>query len=157
MLEKARENTRKLGFTNIEFVKGDIEEMPLPDNTYNVVLSNCVLNLVPDKTRAFSQIMRVLKPGGHFSVSDIVIKGTMPEKLREDAELYAGCVSGAIGMDKYIEIIEQQGFRNITVHQMIKTSLPADLLSNYLTEEETERFQSGDSGIYSITLSGYKN
>jgi len=157
MLNKAMENTSKLGFTNIEFVKGDIEEMPLPDNSFDVVLSNCVLNLVPDKTKAFAQIMRVLKPNGHFCVSDVVIKGTLPEKLRRNAEMYAGCVSGALGIDEYLEIINKQGFRNITVHKLKEISIPSDLLANYMTKEEITGIKSGDTGIFSITVSGYKN
>jgi len=96
MLEKARQNAHKLGYSNVDFIKGDIEQMPLPDNSYDVILSNCVLNLVPDKQKAFSEMLRVLKPGGHFCVSDVVLKGELPEKLRHDAEMYAGCVSGAI-------------------------------------------------------------
>ena len=157
MLKKARENAKKLGFTNVEFIKGDIEDMPLPDNSYDVVLSNCVLNLVPDKTKAFSQIMRVLKPKGHFCVSDVVIKGSLPEKLRKDAEMYAGCVSGAIEMDDYLEIIKKQGFKNITVHKLKEISIPTELLSNYMTKEEITGFQNGETGIFSITVSAYKN
>jgi len=117
MLEKARANNAKLGFTNVEFVKGDIEEMPLADNQFDVVVSNCVLNLVPDKTKAFSEIMRVLKRGGHFCVSDVVIKGELPGKLQKDAEMYAGCVSGAIDINEYIGIIEKQGFKSIEIHK----------------------------------------
>jgi len=156
MLQKANENKQKLGYTNVEFVKGDIEEMPLPDNNFDVVVSNCVLNLVPDKHKAFAEIMRVLKPGGHFCVSDVVIKGELPEKLRKDAEMYAGCVSGAIDMDEYLEIIREKGFQNVTIHKQKEISIPADVLSNYLTPEEIKNFLNGERGIYSITVSGYK-
>jgi ubiquinone/menaquinone biosynthesis C-methylase UbiE len=156
MVTKAIANNQKLGFTNIEFVQGDIEEMPLPDNTFDVIVSNCVLNLVPDKNKAFAQMMRVLKPGGHFCVSDVVIKGELPEALRKDAEMYAGCVSGAIGMDEYLQIIENKGFKNTTVHKQKEISIPADILANYLTPEEIVSFQNGETGIYSITVSGYK-
>ena len=96
MLEKARGNNEKMAYSNVEFVKGDIEDIPLPENSYDVVISNCVLNLVPDKQKAFAEIMRVLKPGGHFCVSDIVLKGELPDDMREAASLYAGCVSGAL-------------------------------------------------------------
>jgi arsenite methyltransferase len=157
MLNKALENAQKLGLTNIEFIKGDIEDMPLSDNSYDVVVSNCVLNLVPCKTKAFAQIIRVLKPNGHFCVSDVVIKGILPERLRKDAEMYAGCVSGAIEMNDYLGIINNQGFKNITVHKLKEISLPTELLSNYMTKEETAGFQKGETGIFSITVSAHKN
>lgn len=156
MLAKATENAKKLGFTNVEFIKGDIEEMPLPDNQFDVIVSNCVLNLVPDKTKAFAQMMRVLKSGGHFCVSDVVIKGSLPEKLQKDAEMYAGCVSGAIEMDEYLQIIENQGFKNVAVHKQKEIAIPVDILANYLTPEEISGFQAGERGIFSITVSGYK-
>lgn len=157
MVAKAIENNRKLGYTNVEFVQGDIEEMSLPDNTVDVIVSNCVLNLVPDKNKAFAQMMRVLKPGGHFCVSDVVIKGELPEKLRKDAEMYVGCVSGASEINKYLEIIEYQGFKNITIHKQKVISIPDEVLENYLLKSEREDFKNGDTGIFSITVSGYKN
>ena len=156
MLAKATENAKKLGFTNVEFMKGDIEEMPLPENTFDVIVSNCVLNLVPDKNKAFAEIMRVLKSNGHFCVSDVVIKGSLPEKLQKDAEMYAGCVSGAIDMNEYIGIIEKHGFQNITVHKQKEIAIPTNILANYLTPAEIRRFESGETGIFSITVSGYK-
>lgn len=156
MLKKAGENVKKLGYTNVVFVKGDIEDMPLPDNTFDVVLSNCVLNLVPDKDKAFSEIFRVLKSDGHFCVSDVVIKGFLPDKLRQDAEMYVGCVSGAIEQDRYIGIIKQTGFRNINIHKQKEISLPDELLTKYLTSDELDLFRNGEVGIYSITVSGYK-
>ena len=107
MLEKARTNNAKLGYTNVEFIQGDIEAMPLADHQFDVIVSNCVLNLVPDKQKAFSEMYRVLKPGGHFCVSDVVIKGKLPEQLQKDAEMYAGCVSGAIEINEYINIINK--------------------------------------------------
>jgi SAM-dependent methyltransferase len=156
MLEKATKNAEKLGFTNVEFVKGDIEEMPLPDSTFDVVVSNCVLNLVPDKEKAFSEIMRVLKINGHFCVSDVVIKGDLPEKLKKDAEMYAGCVSGAIDIDEYIGIIEKQGFKDITIHKQKEISLPEDILSSYLNNDEILSFKNNETGIFSITVSATK-
>jgi SAM-dependent methyltransferase len=156
MIENANENNKKLGFTNVEFVKGDIEEMPLSDDCFDVIVSNCVLNLVPDKAKAFAQMMRVLKPGGHFCISDVVIKGDLPDKLRKDAEMYAGCVSGAINIGKYLGIIEMQGFQNITIHKQKEIAIPAEVLGNYLSSEEIISFQNGGTGIYSITVSGYK-
>jgi ubiquinone/menaquinone biosynthesis C-methylase UbiE len=156
MVAKAIANNQKLGFTNVEFVQGDIEEMPLPDNCFDVIVSNCVLNLVPDKNKAFDQMMRVLKPGGHFCVSDVVIKGELPEALRKDAEMYVGCVSGAIGMDEYLQIIENHGFKNTTVHKQKVISIPDNVLDKYLTKSEMENLGNGDIGIFSITVSGYK-
>jgi len=156
MITKAMENNKKLGFTNVEFIKGDIEVMPLPDNQYDVIVSNCVLNLVPDKTKAFRQMVRVLKPGGHFCVSDVVIKGQLPEQLRKDAEMYAGCVSGAIEMDDYLRIIKQAGFQEITIHKQKEIVIPVDVLANYLSKEEISNYQNGGTGIYSITVSAGK-
>ena len=156
MLEKAQKNVAKLGFSNVEFVKGDIEKMPLADNQFDVIVSNCVLNLVPDKTRAFSEIMRVLKPGGHFCVSDVVTKGELPQKLQKDAEMYAGCVSGAIDMDQYVSIIREQGFRNIEIHKQKDVQIPEDILKNYLNTQELEAFSNAEIGIYSITISAKK-
>ncbi|MDP3433589.1 MAG: arsenite methyltransferase [Bacteroidota bacterium] len=157
MIHKAIENNKKLGYTNVEFVQGDIEEMPLPDNNFDVIVSNCVLNLVPDKNKAFAQMMRVLKPGGHFCVSDVVIKGEFPEALQKDAEMYVGCVSGAIGINEYLQIIENKGFKNTIVHKQKVISIPDNVLENYLLKPEIESFKSGDTGIFSITVSGYKN
>ncbi|MCE5320290.1 MAG: arsenite methyltransferase [Bacteroidales bacterium] len=156
MVAKATENNKKLGFTNVKFVQGDIEEMPLQDNQFDVVVSNCVLNLVPDKMKAFANIMRVLKTGGHFCVSDVVIKGELPENLRKDAEMYVGCVSGAIGMEQYLAIIEEQGFKNITVHKQNVIEIPEEVLEKYLSQQEIELFKTGTTGIFSITVSGTK-
>lgn len=156
MLKKAEANRAKLGFTNIEFVRGDIEEMPLPDNRYDVVVSNCVLNLVPDKTKAFAEIMRVLKPNGHFCVSDVVIKGELPAKLRADAEMYAGCVSGAIDIEEYLDIIKRQGFKDITIHKQKPIAIPDETLAAYLNASEIAQFKSGEVGIFSVTVAARK-
>lgn len=99
---------------------------------------------------------RVLKPGGHFCVSDVVIKGELPEPLRKDAEMYAGCVSGAIKMDQYLDIISREGFSDISIHKQKEIDIPADVLANYLTTEEIYSFQNGGTGIYSITVSATK-
>ncbi len=148
MLRKAEENRKKLGYTNVEFVKGDIEEMPLADSSYDVVLSNCVLNLVPDKKKAFSEIFRVLKNGGHFCGSDVVVKGTLSDKARSDAELYAGCVSGASTMDEYLGFIRYSGFSGIKIHKERRIQIPEGVLDSH------DRVD-GD-GIYSITVSAIK-
>jgi ubiquinone/menaquinone biosynthesis C-methylase UbiE len=156
MVSKAIANNQKLGFTNVEFVQGDIEEMPLPDNNFDVIVSNCVLNLVPDKNKAFDQMMQVLKSGGHFCVSDVVVKGELPQALRKDAEMYVGCVAGAVSMDHYLNIINRAGFKNITIHKLKVIAIPDEVLDKYLSKSEMEDFKNGDTGIFSITVSGYK-
>ncbi|MCX6334926.1 MAG: arsenite methyltransferase [Bacteroidia bacterium] len=156
MLRKAKENCSKLNFSNVEFVLGDIEEMPFEKNVFDVVISNCVLNLVPDKSKAFAEIFRVLKPGGHFCFSDVVIKGSLSEKMKKDAEMYAGCVSGASEMNEYLAIVENSGFRNIIVHKQKEIKLSESLLSGYSTEDELNAFKKGERGIFSITVSAEK-
>ena len=156
MIEKARINNEKLGYKNIEFVQGDIEEMPLPDNTYDVVISNCVLNLVPDKEKAFKEIYRVLKPGGHFCVSDVVIRGDLPEKIKQDAEMYAGCVSGAIQKDDYLQIIKELNFKEIEIKKEKEIDIPNAIMLNYLSLDELRKFKKDKTGIYSITVMAKK-
>lgn len=157
MVAKADQNLKKLGYTNVAFVRGDIENMPLPDKQFDVILSNCVLNLVPDKQKAFSEIMRVLKPGGHFCVSDVVLKGDLPEKMRNDAGLYVGCVSGAMKVDEYLGIIERQGFKNISIHKEKRIQLPEGLMAGLTDTEGISSVNEGDKGIFSITVSGFRN
>jgi arsenite methyltransferase len=152
MIEKARANAEKLGFENVEFIQGDIDKMPLEENTVDVIVSNCVLNLVPDKETVFREMFRVTKPGGHFSISDIVLAGELPEALKKDAMMYAGCVSGAIQKDEYINLIRKNGFENITVQKEKAIVLPDNILRNYLNEEELAQFKDGASGIFSITV-----
>lgn len=152
MVEKARENAGKLGYDNVEFRLGDIENMPLPSNTADVVISNCVLNLVPGKANVFKEIYRVLKPGGHFSIADIVLEGEIPFNLKQAAEMYAGCVSGALQKSEYLKIIEDNKFQNITVQRERPVVLPDDILSNYLNPAEITSFKNSGIGIYSITV-----
>ncbi len=152
MIEKAKLNAQKLGFSNVEFRQGDIEKMPVSANTADVIVSNCVLNLVPDKDAVFKDIFRVLKPGGHFSISDVVLVGALPEGLRKDAEMYAGCVSGAIQKETYLELITANGFSNVTVQKEKAINIPDDILKNYLNEEELNNFKTGNTGIFSITV-----
>jgi len=156
MLEKATANLEKTGFKNIEFVKGDIENMPLPDSTFDVVISNCVLNLVPDKQKAFSEIYRVLKPKGHFCISDVVLLGKLPVKLQEAAEMYAGCVSGAIQKAEYIEIIKHLGFSQIEIKKQKEIEVPDSILLNYISEGELKVLKQEKVGIYSITVTAVK-
>ncbi len=152
MIEKARMNAEKLGFNNIEFRYGDIENMPVSDEIADVVVSNCVLNLVPDKNTVFHEIFRVLKPGAHFSISDIVLMGDLPESLQKNAEMYAGCVSGAIQKSSYLQMIQETGFINISVQKEKRIELPIDILKNYLEDNRIQEFLQGDIGIFSITV-----
>lgn len=152
MIDKARANADKVGFNNVEFRQGDIEKMPVTSSVADVVVSNCVLNLVPNKDGVFKEIFRVLKPGGHFSISDIVLEGQLPNNLRTAAEMYAGCVSGAIQKEVYMELITINGFRNLAVQKEKKIIVPDDILSNYLSAEEISSFKNSGTGIYSITV-----
>ena len=157
MLSKANRNLSKLNYRNIYFKLGDIENLPLEDNFADVIISNCVLNLVPDKQKAFAEIYRALKPGGHFCVSDIVTSGELPKKIRDAAAMYAGCVAGALKQEEYLGIVEQSGFKNVEVKETRLTSLPDDLLKEYLSENEIENYRKSGTGIFSITVVGFKN
>lgn len=156
MLAKANENKKKLGFTNVEFVKGDIEEMPLPANAFDVVISNCVLNLVPDKQKAFKGIYKVLKNEGHFCISDVVLVGELPDALRDEAVMYAGCVSGALQKEEYLQIIKESGFKNIEVKKDKQVLLPDEILLNYLSEDQLKAYRESKTGIFSITVTATK-
>ena len=152
MIAKARANAEKLGLQNVEFRQGDIDDMPVTANYADVIVSNCVLNLVPNKHKVISEIYRVLKPGGHFSISDIVLEGELPEKWRNVAELYAGCVTGAIQKKEYLDTIKEAGFTNITLQKDKAIILPDDVLTNYLNAEEIIAYKNGAVKISSITV-----
>lgn len=152
MIKKARENAEKLGYNNVEFREGDIEQMPVSNNIADVIVSNCVLNLVPNKPGVIAEIFRVLKPGGHFSISDIVLAGELPEALRKDAEMYAGCVAGAIQKDAYLGYIQAVGFTNITVQKEKPIPIPDDILNKYLDASDIEAWKQGNTGIFSVTV-----
>ena len=152
MIVKARNNAEKLGFNNVEFRQGDIEKMPVSDNTADVIVSNCVLNLVPNKNKVFEEIFRVLKPGGHFSISDVVLVGDLPSELKDAAEMYAGCVSGAIQKDIYLDLIQSNGFVSIRIQKEKPIIIPDDILINYLSPGEIATFKSGTTGIFSISV-----
>ncbi len=156
MIDKATQNNSKLGFKNVEFKLGDIEAMPFENNMADVVVSNCVLNLVPDKQKAFSEIYRILKADGHFCISDIVIQGEMIEDFKKSAEMYAGCVSGAIQQDEYINLIKQTGFKNVEIKKTKNIDLPDDLLKKYLTEDGIKEYNQNVKGVFSITVFGEK-
>jgi arsenite methyltransferase len=152
MIEKARRNAEVRGLNNVEFRLGDIEKMPLSANVAEVIVSNCVLNLVPDKDAVFKEIFRVLKQGGHFSISDIVLAGQLPENIKSAAEMYAGCVAGAIQKRDYLELIGTNGFANVTIQKEKPILIPDDILSNYLTEDQINSFKQSGTGIFSITV-----
>ena len=152
MVVKAKANAENPGYTNVEFRQGDIDNMPVAADVADVIVSNCVLNLVPNKSKVFKEMYRVLKPGGHFSISDIVLVGELPDSLKKDAEMYAGCVAGAIQKEAYLELIQTGGFENIVLQKEKSIIIPADILSNYLNEEEIEDFKTGNTGIFSITV-----
>lgn len=152
MIEKARINAEKLGYQNVEFRFGDIEKMPVSADVADVVVSNCVLNLVPNKFNVLKEVYRVLKPGGHFSISDIVLEGELPAQLKQAAEMYAGCVSGAIQKQVYLELIEATGFKNITVQKEKVITIPDDILINYISKEDIAAFRNSKLGIYSVTV-----
>lgn len=152
MIAKARANAEKLGYNNVEFRQGDIEHMPVGAGVADVVVSNCVLNLVPNKRNVVKEIFRVLKTNGHFSISDIVLVGTLPSNLQNAAEMYAGCVSGAIQKDEYLHIIQEAGFEHITIQKEKAIFIPDDILKQYLSDEEIAAYRKSDTGIYSITV-----
>ncbi len=152
MIAKARTNAGKLSFTNVEFRLGDIEQLPVEENTADVVVSNCVMNLVPNKRRAFAETFRILRSGGHFSISDIVLRGPLPDSIRSAAEMYAGCISGAQQMEEYLQTIRNAGFINVTVQKEREINIPNDLLVRYISLEEAVAYRKSGAGIYSITV-----
>jgi len=156
MIAKADANKKQLGFHNVEFRLGEIEQLPVQSGTIDVVLSNCVLNLVPNKKRAFEEILRVLKPGGHFSISDIVLVGTLPPAILEAAEMYAGCVSGAMNRNDYLQVIRSAGFSNVEVKKEKTISIPDRILREYLTQPEFEVLRESGAILQSITVFGKK-
>lgn len=152
MIDKARANAEKLGFNNVEFRPGIIERIPITANRADVVVSNCVLNLVPDKTKAFAEMFRIIKPGGHFSVSDVVVRGDLPAALKKDAELYAGCVAGAIDVDLYLRLLTEAGFVNVRIMKEKKITLPQEILERFAQNDQPEN----QYGLYSVTVYGEK-
>ncbi len=141
MLDKARRNAEAGGFDNVTFTKGDIEEMPFEDNTFDLVISNCVINLVPDKRRAYREIHRVLKPGGRIGIADMATRGEMPAEIRKSAEAWAGCVAGAIDLDEYLELVKSEGFKEVETR----------------FENEYDFARSADYALLSIGLVGTKS
>lgn len=156
MVEKANENKGTLGFQNVEFILGDIEELPVATQSMDVVISNCVLNLVPDKNKAYQEVFRVLKSGGHFSISDVVLHGDLPKGILEAAEMYAGCVSGALEKGEYLKVIENAGFQNLEIRKEHEIHLPDSLLLQFISSEELEAYRKKKSAIISISINAEK-
>jgi ubiquinone/menaquinone biosynthesis C-methylase UbiE len=156
MIKKANENKEKTGFSNVEFRKGDIEAMPVEDNSIDVIISNCVINLVPDKKKAFSEIYRVLKPGGHFCISDMVVNGHMQENLRKDLALYAGCIAGAVSQDEYLKMLHEIGFTNPEIKKATQVITSREQLDGkYSTEKAGAMWDLADK-LFSITFYAVK-
>lgn len=152
MIDKARANTEKLGYHNVEFRQGDIEQMPVNSEIADVIVSNCVLNLVPNKDGVFKEIFRALKPGGHFSISDIVLKGELPATIQSVAEMYSGCVTGAIQKEQYLNLVNKNGFSNVIVQKEKPIVIPDDILSQYMTADQLANFKTSGTGIFSVTV-----
>lgn len=152
MVERARINADKLSYNNVEFRLGDIEDIPVTSNKADVIVSNCVLNLVPNKHKVFSEIFRVLKPGGHFSISDIVLQGNLPPRWKEVAELYAGCVSGAIQQQEYLSIIDEAGFTGRILQKEREIVVPDAVLAEYFSADEIDAYRNSNTKIVSITV-----
>lgn len=156
MLAKARANAAKRGYDNVEFREGDIENMPVGNDTADVVVSNCVLNLLPRKDRIFKEIRRVLKPGGHFCVSDVVLQGIFPKEFTDNAAMYAGCIASAIQQEDYLTEIRKAGFTDIRIERTKKIVIPDEVLQAYLDADTIQKYKAGNVGIYSITVTGQK-
>ncbi|NLI71663.1 MAG: arsenite methyltransferase [Bacteroidales bacterium] len=156
MIAKAQQNKAKLGYKNISFMEGDIEDMPLENNFADVVISNCVINLLPEKNKIFKEIFRVLKPGGHFCVSDVVLEGRFPIAFTDNASLYAGCIASAMQQTDYIGEIENANFRDIIIHKKKRIQIPEEVLETHLDQATIQSFHKGNIGIYSITVTAHK-
>lgn len=156
MIERARKNAAKRGYINVEFIEGDIENMPLPDNAVDVVVSNCVLNLLPEKDKIFKEIYRVLKPGGHFCISDVVLNGVFPKEFTDNAAMYAGCIASAIQKEDYLAEISKAHFADIKIERTKTVLIPDDVLHEHLDEATIAKYKAGNVGIYSITVTGVK-
>lgn len=152
MVDKARENANRLGFENIQFYLGEIDNNPLDSNIADVVVSNCVFNLIPNRAKAFKETYRIIKPGGHFSISDVIVMGEIPPALREQAELYAGCVSGAIEKSEYLNLIEEAGFENIQIQKEKPIYIPDETLDQFLSSEQKNLWNKSQVGIFSMTF-----
>ena len=156
MIDLSQKHANDLGLKNVKFRLGDIEDLPLAGNRVDVAISNCVLNLVPNKEKAFAEIWRVLRPGGHFAISDVVLKGDLPNELKEAAEMYAGCVAGALQKSDYLGIIHETGFQCVSIKAEKEIQVPDEILLNYMDQKGLDAFKASGTGIYSVTVTGTK-
>ena len=156
MIARARQNAQNSGFDNVEFRLGEIEYLPILSDSVDVVISNCVLNLVPDKAQAFREIYRVLKPGGRFCISDVVASQELPDWVSDIAEAYAGCVSGAVPREAYLELIRATGFSQVEIATEKRIDVPAELLARSLTTEQRAEAERTDMHVLSITVTATK-
>lgn len=156
MILRAQFNSDVKGYRNVEFRLGDIEDMPIADNHVDVVISNCVINLCPDKKQAYKEILRVLKQGGHFSISDIAINGHLPKKLMDAEEIYSACIGGSLNIDEYIRLVIEIGFVNVQIKKKKIITIPDSLYQKYLSKKELDEFKQSNTQIFSITLYGEK-
>ena len=152
MISRARANARKLGFDNVEFRLGEIEHLPVDSGSIDAIISNCVLNLLPDKAPAFIEMFRVLRPGGRFCVSDIVATGPLPEGVREAAELYVGCVAGALPEKEYLALINAAGFEGVRNAKEQRIALPDEALSPHMSGEDIAAFRTSGVEVKSVTV-----
>jgi arsenite methyltransferase len=152
MISRARANARKLGFDNVEFRLGEIEHLPVESGGIDAIISNCVLNLLPEKAPAFIEMFRVLRPGGRFCVSDIVATGRLPEGVREAAELYVGCVAGALPEKEYLALINAAGFEGVRTAREQPISLPDEALSPHMSANEIAAFRASGVQLKSVTV-----
>jgi len=151
MLKLAEANLAKSGFENMEFIEGEIENIPLDDNAVDVVVSNCVMNLVPDKSAAYREAFRVLKPGGHFSIADIVYDGVMPEEVKQIADLLTGCVAGALPREEYFQAIRGAGFENVEILVEKEIIFPQEAIDRFAKGVDLSSFS-----VVSLTINGTK-
>jgi ubiquinone/menaquinone biosynthesis C-methylase UbiE len=156
MIKRAEQNKAKLGFQNVEFRLGDIENLPVDDASIDVTVSNCVLNLVPDKAKAFSEIFRTLKPGGHFCISDVVLEGELPGYIKANPEALSACVSGAWAKDAYLNLVRATGFTNIVVKSERRVGLEPELIENILSDSDMDPAEAENVSVLSITVVGEK-
>jgi SAM-dependent methyltransferase len=163
MIDIARENAKKGNYKNVEFKLGEIENIPVDDNSVDVIISNCVINLSPNKEKVFKEAFRVLKPGGRMMISDIVLLKELPDIIKNSVAAYVGCISGATMKDKYLEMIKEAGFHNIKIKD--ETSFPIEFMENDLTAKAvikksnipTKEIKEIENIIVSIKVEGMKN
>lgn len=156
MVAKARTNAERLSYRNVEFRLGEIERLPFERESIDLVISNCVLNLVPDKARAFAEVFRVLRAGGRFCVSDIVASAPLPDGIRKAAALYVGCVAGAEPETDYLAIIRAAGFDGVRIVKSRRIDLPDEVLAGILGPDECAAMRDSDLHVRSVTVVGAK-